>query len=104
MELLKHTHIGVRQFRHSEHKRDPFTDILGPHIGGKDRRSPPRAGHSACMGSKEVAINRKAGIVVKWRHLPFARHRKWQISAEGAHVCSGADRNIFTIAQKELKK
>ena len=39
--LLKHTHIVVRQFRHLGHKRDPFPDILGPHIGGKVRRSRP---------------------------------------------------------------
>ena len=41
MELLQHTHIGVHHFRHLGLKRDPFPDILGPHIGGKVRRSPP---------------------------------------------------------------
>ena len=45
MELLKHTHIGVRHFCHLGLKRDPFPDILGPHIGGKVRWSRP-PGHT----------------------------------------------------------
>ena len=54
MELLEHTHIGVHPFRHLELKRDPFPDILGPHIGGKVRGSRPSGHecHQNAMGKR----------------------------------------------------
>ena len=58
MELLEHPHIRVRHFRHLGLKRDPFPDILGPHIGGKVRgsRPPGSVGHVEVVQEAPPAV------------------------------------------------